>query len=347
MIWISLTLFPWFADGRFDWCRHWPLVGGPTIESRLATWDAAHYLYLAKNGYQKDDIACAFYPLWPGLIRLFSIVTRIDIFTSGILLANVLSLAAVFLFHYLVRSQHGLETAKVATAFLLAFPGSIFFSFIYTEPLFLLLVVLFFIFLFQENYWGVAATGFLLSLTKAVGIFCVLPLLWQLFALRRPARLALAACGPVLGYISYFFVMFAFTGNPWEGFEAQKYYENRPSIANMFNLKGMFATFCEIQDFGAALDRVLFLVFLGSLFWVYRLNKTYFVFALAAGAIPALSTWFVSYRRQIMMCFPLFIALGHHLKGRDNRLPRWYLLAVMAAIQSFFLVRYLNFMWAG
>ena len=44
------------------------MEGSPNWQSRFATYDAAHYLYLAVHGYKKDDPSCAFYSLYPGLI---------------------------------------------------------------------------------------------------------------------------------------------------------------------------------------------------------------------------------------------------------------------------------------
>src|SRR6266851_5838614 len=95
LILISFQVFPWFSDGDYQKYRHWPLQGEPTWATRFATWDAAHYLYLAEYGYQRDDIACAFYPLWPAFIKAFSLFTRGNLFISGMVVANILSLAAL------------------------------------------------------------------------------------------------------------------------------------------------------------------------------------------------------------------------------------------------------------
>ena len=214
----------------------------------------------SEEGYQRGSASCAFYPLWPYLIRASSWLTLGDHFIAGILLANVLSLAAVLVFHYFVERHHGRSTANGAAALLLAYPGAIFFSFIYTESLFLLLVVLFFLCLFQERYVWVGVIGFFLPLTKAVGVFCIFPLLLQLWLKRERWRAYLAYYGPLLGYAAYFGIMYGTTGNALEGFEAQRFYPNQPSIANLFDVPGFLAhLFMPLRLHGmldSALDQI-------------------------------------------------------------------------------------------
>src|SRR5438552_3436994 len=120
------------------------------------------------------------------LIRACSHFTGHNHLIAGLLLANLLSIAATALFHRFVTLYHGLQTANLATILLLAFPGALFFSFIYTESLFFLLIVLFFWFLFKENFLAAAVVGFFLPLTKAIGIFCLLPALAYLVFNKKP-----------------------------------------------------------------------------------------------------------------------------------------------------------------
>src|SRR5688572_22283219 len=80
---IMIQFFSIWNEGDFAKVRHWPFEGKSTLASRFATWDAAHYLYLAENGYRVGDLSCAFYPLWPALIKLGSFVTG-DVFSAGL-----------------------------------------------------------------------------------------------------------------------------------------------------------------------------------------------------------------------------------------------------------------------
>ena len=382
LMFCAIEFWPAFDQSQYQTSIHWPRNATPKLTSHFSTWDGAHYLFLSEVGYQKDSPSCAFYPLWPMLIRAASQLTFHNHFLAGILLANLLSLIGVVLFHHFVTLHHGRQTANLALTLLLAFPGALFFQFIYTESLFFLLITLFFIFLLQKRYFWVAVVGFFLPLTKAIGIFCIFPLLWQLLfetrnqssptsvrgprpvpvaPSRRPAdwprnpkfdiRLCYTLLGPLLGYFSYFLFMYITTGNPLEGFQAQRFYPNHPSIANIFNLPRFFQalfTPLELHDMlDSTVDRGLFLLLLACLYSIFQLNKVYFVYAVPVGLVPAMSSWFFSYNRNMMMCFPFFIALAGLFRERKGRFLFWYLIALMGTIQIWFLWRHVNFRWAG
>ncbi len=347
----AITFFPAFDERQYQNVIHWPREGPLTLATHFATWDGAHYLFLSEKGYQKGTASCAFYPLWPCLIRACSWLTFGNHFVAGLLLANLLSAVAFLVFHYFVEQHHGLPTANATVALLLAYPGAIFFSFIYTESLFLLLVVLFFLCLFQERYVWVAVVGFLLPLTKAVGVFCVFPLLVYLWMRGAGWKAYLASYGPILGYATYFGIMYSTTGNALEGFEAQRFYPNQPSIAHIFDLPGFLShLIMPVRLHGmldSALDRGLFLLLVACLYPIWKLNKVYFVYACLVGLVPAASSWFLSYSRNVMMCFPLFIVLGGFLGRKEERFLLWYVVALSGAFQIWFLLRHINFVWTA
>jgi hypothetical protein len=149
----------------------WPREGGPVFASRFATWDAAHYLYLSEVGYGKGAPSCAFYPLWPLLVRGVAPLVGGSHVLAGLVLANAFSLAAWEFFYCLVTRRWGESAAKGAVVFLVAFPGALFFQFNYTESLFLLLVMVLWLGLEQRRYTLACAAALLLTITRAVGLF--------------------------------------------------------------------------------------------------------------------------------------------------------------------------------
>jgi hypothetical protein len=100
-------------------------------------------------------------------------------------LANLFSLIGWVLFYEVARRRFGPETALWATVFLVLFPGALFYQFVYTEGLFFLLVMLVWMGLERERYGWVCVGAFLLPLTRAIGLFCLLPIAWHLVT-RRP-----------------------------------------------------------------------------------------------------------------------------------------------------------------
>ena len=350
---------------------HWPETDTPTLASRFGTWDSAHYLKLSQSGYQAGSSSCAFYPLWPALIRQTGLLAGGQPLLASLVVANGLSVVAFWLFFGLVKRNWGEAIGQDALILLLAFPGALFFSFPYTEPLYAVLVLLCFWGLELRQYRWSAATSFLLPLARPVGLFIALPLAWHLWARRRAAaenprcapeesppanpRLSnwywlLLLC-PLLGYAAYFGIMYLCTGNAVEGFAAQKAYPNSPSIKNMFNFGGFFHSLANVATLDgmtdSALDRIFFLFFLVLLPLIYRLDKTWFWYVLPAGLVPAGTSWFMSYRRYTVVLFPVFIVLAQLLARTQSRWLFWYWVVFMAGLQAWAVRQFINFRWAG
>ncbi len=345
---------------------HWPPGQEPVLESYFGTWDAGLYLRLAVYGYQKGNLCCAFYPLWPMLIRCASWLAPGHLVLCGLVLANLFSIAGCYWFYRLVEQYDGEETAGSALILLLAFPGALFFNLIYTEPLFLMLVILFFRYLFKERYLASCACGFLLPLTRSIGILCIIPAGWYFVEKNWPVvrsdwragmrgaalKVGLPALGVLTGIGAYFTFMRVAAGNAWEGFDAQCNFGDgvhHPSIANIFDVPGFLRAAANVgsfhEMFDSFLDRWLFLMLLLALPGIWRLNKTLFFYALASGVVPAMSNWFFSYTRFFILCFPIFIVLAIRLRGRPMLF--WYVTGLAGAVQVILLLRDINYYWAG
>ncbi len=331
---------------------HWPPVSaGPSLSSRLGAWDAAHYLILSGQGYHAGSHSCAFYPLWPAAVHAMTFLTFGSPLVAGLLLANGLSLAALWLFYRLIEPHCGAGIAKDALVLLLASPGALFLSFPYTESLYLAMVLVFLLGLERQRYFWPCLMALLAPMTKAIGVFLVLPLAWHLFEQRKPLKYWLLLSAPILGYAAYFGVMLLWTGNAFEGFQAQKAFPYSPSIRNMFDWQGFSGALLNVQGLDgmmdSALDRGLFILFLVLLPLMYRLNKTWCFYTLPAGLVPAMTSYFMSYRRYILICFPVFVVLAQLLAKSKSRWPFWYYVILSVALQVWAVWQFTRFKWAG
>lgn len=387
---LSCLLWLWndFDFDRFYTAMaRWPRDGHPVFASRFATWDSAHYLYLSEVGYHQGEPSCAFYPLWPLLVRWCSPLFGGNDVLAGTILANVLSLVAWVLFYRLVARRCGRTAANWSLAFLIAFPGALFFQFNYTESLFLLLTLVLWWGLIEQRFWWSWMAAALLPTTRGIGVFAVLPIAWHALIAARPAlrlrlpwlhadtgailiqndslrksgeqwRLYFKAvagglwllCAPLLGWSLYLWMMWSWTGNPFEGVQAQKYWGVH-SINNLWNVpKFVFGLFTPTSwhDFqGSLLDRSVFMLVLYCLPVLWRLDKELLVWIYVLGVLPAMSGTFTSFTRFACCAFPVFISLGIVLGKPQRCWPRYGLLATFLVFHAVLLWRFVNFRWAG
>jgi hypothetical protein len=349
---------------------------GAGLGRHFATWDAQHYLWLSAVGYGRDVKSCAFYPLWPLTLRGLSVFTGGNRLIAGMVLANVLSLAAWVLFYQVTARRFGESVALWALVFLVIFPGSLFYQFIYSEPLFFLLTMLLWFGLERRRYGLAWIAAFFLPLSRAVGVFSVLPIAWRWLLDRPwPARwrwaeaerkrlrgdaavdsdgadwrgTALLAAAP-LGLAAYFGLMWVWTGNPFEGMEAQKYWGVH-SIANLWDVPIFVIGFFEPSTWhgfrGSLLDRGLFLLLFCTLPTIWRLGKDMVAWTYVLGILPSMSGTFTSFTRFACCVFPMFIALAVVSDGPKCRWLRLGLLAAFGTLHLVLLWRFVNFRWAG
>jgi hypothetical protein len=345
--------------------------------------------------------SCAFYPLYPLLIRGSAPLFGGSHLVAGLVLSNAFSAAAWTLFYVGVRGRLGKRAAWLAVVFLAVYPGALFYQFIYTEGLFLLLVMVLWLGLARRRYAWVSVAAFLLPLARPQGVVCLLPLLWHFVAeaptpgvRARRQRMARAwrhgwkwvrgrFCGRPMaevgatrleppphekpaetetpapywlagawlgGWVCYFGLMCYWTGNPFEGVQAQRHWGVH-AIDNVFDPVRLVRMFFEPSTWhefhGSVLDRC---VFVFALYWVpllWRLDKGLLVWFYVLVVFPAMSGSFTSLTRYVGTAFPMFLAMGVLLGRRQWAWLRWGLLAGFAGLHAVLLWRFVNFRWAG
>ncbi len=330
-----------------------PPSAEPTLRTMLSTFDAQHYLTIAEHGYRLGDPSLAHYPLWPMLVRLFAPLTGGDYLVSGLLLANLLSLAALVLLHDHVARTRDVRTANRTLLLLLAFPGSLFGCFPYSEALFLLLAVLVFALLGRGRPGLAALVAGLLPLTRSVGLLVVLPLLlhpgWRSHLHRLASPLpALAGFGLYLG------LMHLSVGDAFAGFAIQSGYVAGSSVLDLLDPVAFFgALFASpLQPHGyldSVVDRLFFAGFCaGALLLAIRWRRRpeELGWTVPMGLVPAMTVKLMAFTRYLGVVFPVFVAVAEALSGRRRHVA-WALAAVMALVQVWFLARHVNHLWVG
>jgi hypothetical protein len=145
----------------------------------LASWDGVWYRLIAVHGYllvpgrQSDP---AFFPLYPLVLKLVG-ATGIPVAVGGLLLSNLLFLAALLAFDALTRELFDRDLARRATLLLAVFPTTYVCSMIYPESLVLLASALTGLFAVRRRWGACAATVAIAALARPEGILLVLPIL--------------------------------------------------------------------------------------------------------------------------------------------------------------------------
>lgn len=384
----ALLLFPTHRnDDIFQSKRQtWTVDDHLTLESHFSTWDTEHYLYLSEKGYKAGSPTCAFYPLWPLTVRLFASLVKCNHVLVGLLLSNAVSLLGLCLFFRLTKRRFGESVAWLSLTCLLVFPGSLFLQFNYSESLFFTLLMLLCVGLDEDRFWIAVVAAFFLPLTRAVGVLCVVPILatavistlssrgastiikgtliQTITRWLRPTnnesglpsskhsilKLSLLALAALFGWSLYLFLMSVWTGNAFEGFEAQKHWGVQ-SIGNLTDFSKFAFAFVAPTSWhefvGSALDRFIFYFCICLLPQVWRTDKIWFLWAIVLGVVPAVSGTFCSFTRFASMVFPVFVALGIVLASPKRRFMRYLVLGSFAVLHVVLVWRFVNYRWAG
>ena len=240
-------------------------ASGPVLSS-LTTWDSGWYLEIARAGYHAAAINgqhdYAFFPLYPALIRLFSLATPSFDGLVAVAIANVLFLVAVWLLYQLTRTVFDDDLAVRSCVYLTVFPFAWVFSMAYTESLFLV-VSLGSLLAAQRRHPGWAAVlAAAAGLTRVQGVLLIVPLAimaWQSGTRRRNLlRLPLVGIGP-LAFLAFVTLS---TGNPDAYGAAQASWSTSSPLGTAVRIQSMDSSFVTVTLLAALLGFVFLLVYL-------------------------------------------------------------------------------------
>ena len=141
------------------------------ILSGLVRWDSRYYLQIATTGYSRADNSAnaAFFPVYPLMVKVFSLVSHISIATSGLLLSNLLFLVALAYLYALTRDEFDESVANRAVFYLAAAPAAFVFSAFYSDSALVAFSIACFYYA-HHRHWGLAALmGAMASASQMAG----------------------------------------------------------------------------------------------------------------------------------------------------------------------------------
>lgn len=181
----------------------------------LRNWDGLWYRLVALEGYATSGgqyAKAAFWPLLPATMHVGAMPTGWTLDSIGYIVANAAFLGALLVLYRLIALDYAdPAVARRALWALALFPTALFFSAIYTESLFLFLVVGALYLWKRDHPWFGGLVGILAALCRSGGVFLALPFLVILVERHRRnwrgyfpdiIPVAFPAIGPaIFGYI--------------------------------------------------------------------------------------------------------------------------------------------------
>ena len=300
----------------------------PPWRAVTSNWDTGWYMTIVNDGYQtavNGETNLAFFPLYPLVIRLISRLGP-DPIAVGVVFSLACFLTALVLLRTLVAEKLSEEVARHTLLLLVFWPFSFFFGLVYTESLFLMLVVAAFYFVHRRSWWVAAVCAGLAGATRSVGVFVAVAVVlayiekgWRPTVRSTATLLGLGATA-VSGLAAFMIYLKVHTGDFFSFIEAQKYWPNRGNgISGLQWIPTVLRTFPTASwDYALVLiymvPMVLFLLL--SVYVLVRIDLVWGGFCLLALLAPLPTGSLASTNRYVLALFPCFVAAAKILGER-------------------------------
>jgi Gpi18-like mannosyltransferase len=301
-----------------------PFRKNPDFLFNRANFDGIHYLSIAKNDYGLYQQA--FFPLYPNLIRVLTPFFGGKDLVAGIFISVFCSLVFLFLFYKLVLLDYQESVARYSLIFLLFFPTSFFFGMVYTESLFLMLVLGCFLAARKGKWLMAGLLGAFASYTRLVGVFLFPAILYEWWQAKKSKnwkleiRNFLFLCLIPAGLFKYMYFLWQKYNDPLMFFHVQPFFGAQRSGGKIILLYQVFwryfkmilTTKWDLLYFTVWLEFLTALGMLTILFLAYKkgIRESYLVFAGLAFITPTITGTFSSLPRYALVLFPCFVWLG-------------------------------------
>lgn len=341
-----------FLGGRYVNYSSSPLLWG------WGNFDGEHYLSIARYGYR--DFQYFFFPLYPALVgKLSSLLSFVEnrFLISGLLVSNVAFLFAIFVFLKLVLIDYKKEVAIFSILALAFFPTSFFFASLYSESLFLLLVLLSFYFARRGRFLLAGGFAALASATRLVGVLLLPALVIEWYSQREEGKKLSFKTGFLgiliapLGLLRYMLYLKERTGDPLIFYTQISHFgqQRAEEITLLYQVFWRYAKMLMTvaRDtpiyFTISMEFIVAILALGLLVWglVKKVRASYLTFAFLGYILPTFSGSFSSLPRYVLPLFPLFIVLGLLLseRGKLTRVLYFLVSAAFLAVETILFVR--------
>ena len=305
-------------------------------------WDSSWYMRIAEEGYRYspgEQSSVAFFPLYPLAIRAVEALGP-NVYQAGVLVTLLCGPLALLLFLRWTRFRVDETTALQAGLLLALYPFAFFlYGVMYSDALFLLLVVGAFLLLEKGHLVPAVVLGAVATAARPVAPAVVLGLLvrrleWKRERGERWSVLDFLPVLSALGFLLYMLYLDKQFGAPFAFVEAQAAWGQEPGWRSWLKLSWFKTVFSPESNAETVLrlcvHALLTLVALALVWPTFkRLGWGYGVYCAVLVGIPTVSTKdFMGMGRYLISAFPLFLTLA--LLLREHPRVRQGILAVGA-----------------
>ncbi|RLC31497.1 hypothetical protein DRH13_02965 [Candidatus Woesebacteria bacterium] len=290
-----------------------------------ANFDGEHYLSIAYQGYQ--PLTYFYFPVYPLTIYFAAQLlggSFKSLAVSGLLISNISLFIALIGFWKLVMLDYKKDIARLAILLLLVFPTSFYFGSVYTESLFLALVVWSFYFARKGKWILAGLLGAVLTATRVVGLALIPALLVEAYLQKRENKklnlspVIMGILFSALGIVAYMAYLNQATGDPLEFFHNVSIFGQQRSSSLVLLPQVFYRYFFKVLPnidysyipviFTTYMEIVTAIVFLGlAVVGFFKLRLSYAFYLEIGYIVPTLSGSFSSLHRYVLILFPAFI----------------------------------------
>lgn len=331
----------------------------------FGNFDGVHYLRIAQNGYNAQ-YSQAFFPLYPLLIRFLNVLpknttldTRIFVdpsyFFVGLFLSNIFFILALILFYKLIVLDFDQKVAWRSLVLLIAFPTSFYFGSIYTESLFLFLVVGALYFIRKNNYLLAGVFSIFASATRVFGLLLIPVMLIEIYQKVKIGKVKInsgeftkAVVGILLapfGSLLYMMFLNLNFDNPLYFLTSQPFFGAERTSNNLIFLPQVFYRYLKIFITISPTSQLFFNAFLEFIFtivtlvclllFIKKIRVSYFIFTLGCLILPTLTGTLSSMPRYSLMGFLLLPFIVEEIKQYYKLLVGFFLVIGIVLISLF------------
>ncbi len=324
----SAPLILGFAP-TFPYSERLLATGLPSWIVSFAHFDGVHYLGIAETVYGAY-FTQAFFPLYPLVVwlvqHLFFFLTDswTRLILSGLLVSHVAFLTATLLYIRLYRLEFPTLLVGRPLVAMLLFPTAFYFGSVYSESLFLALVLGSFLLMRKKHFFSAAVLVGFATATRLVGMALVPALAIEYFLAHRKVWASVhtvwltilvgIACTGIIAYSLFLGHRF---GDPLLFAHVQGAFGAERTTGSFVSLPQVFYRYIKILTtvplasysfFVAALEFCMMVLGLLGLLAAFRLRirSSYLVFSAIAILLPTLTGTFTSIGRYLLPAFPLY-----------------------------------------